>query len=52
MRKLLVAALAVLALIGAGWKWSSATNTTRAEGWTWDSAVVDSSTVPDGWTWE
>jgi hypothetical protein len=53
MRRLLVATLAVLVLIGAGWKWGSTSTHAYADGWTWDSVVVDNGgTVPDGWTWD
>jgi hypothetical protein len=51
MRAILIVALIVLAVIGAGWKWGGP-GVPKAVGWTWDSAAVDDghSSVPDGWT--
>ena len=44
MRKILIAALVALALIGAGWKWGATPAAhANANGWTWDST---------GWTWD
>jgi hypothetical protein len=58
VRKILIAALVALALIGAGWKWGAAPAanangwTWDSTGWTWDGTGDDGSAVPDGWTWD
>jgi hypothetical protein len=54
MKKIVIAALVVLALIGAGWRWGSGGHSKAvAVGWTWDSAAVDDGDSADqvGWTW-
>jgi hypothetical protein len=54
MKRIVIAALVVLALIGAGWRWGSYGHSKAvAVGWTWDSAVVDDGDSADqvGWTW-
>jgi hypothetical protein len=54
MKAIVVAALTVLALIGAAWKWNAGGHPAKVAGWTWQSAAVDdggSSDPATGWTW-
>jgi hypothetical protein len=52
IKAIVIAALIVLALIGAGWKWGSP-GVPKAVGWTWQSPAVDDGDSSDqvGWTW-
>jgi hypothetical protein len=51
MKAILIVALVVLAVIGAGWKWGPH-GAPKAVGWTWN-AKADDGDSPDqvGWTW-
>jgi hypothetical protein len=58
-RAILIVALVVLAVIGAGWKWRSTAGwkwgphgAPKTVGWTWDtSADAGDSSDQVGWTW-
>jgi hypothetical protein len=53
IKAIVIAALIVLALIGAGWKWGSR-GVSKAVGWTWiqQPSMDGGSSVPDRWTWQ